>query len=41
MPTSRFGIRSIPTLAKLRRGEEVGRVAGARLATQIVQFATG
>jgi thioredoxin-like negative regulator of GroEL len=41
MPTSRFGIGSIPTLAKLRRGEEVGRVGGARPAGQIVQFAAG
>jgi thioredoxin 2 len=38
---SRFGIRSIPTLVKLRRGEEVARVAGARPAGQIVQFAQG
>jgi len=36
---SRFGIRSIPTLVKLQRGQEVGRVAGARPAGQIVQFA--
>jgi thioredoxin 2 len=38
---SRFGIRSIPTLVKLRHGREVGRVAGARPAGQIVQFADG
>ena len=38
---SRFGIRSIPTLVKLQRGQEVGRVAGARPAGQIVQFAQG
>ena len=38
---ARFGIRSIPTLVKLRRGEEVARVAGARPAGQIVQFAAG
>ena len=36
---SRFGIRSIPTLLKLQRGQEVARVAGARPAGQIVQFA--
>ncbi len=36
---SRFGIRSIPTLVKLQRGQEVGRVAGVRPAGQIVQFA--
>jgi thioredoxin 2 len=38
---SRFGIRSIPTLVKLQGGQEVGRVAGARPAGQIVQFAGG
>ena len=38
---SRFGIRSIPTLVKLQRGQEVARVAGARAAGQIVQFAQG
>lgn len=38
---SRFGIRSIPTLVKLQRGQEVSRVAGARPAGQIVQFAQG
>jgi thioredoxin 2 len=38
---SRFGIRSIPTLVKLQRGEETARVAGARPAGQIVQFAGG
>jgi thioredoxin 2 len=38
---SRFGIRSIPTLVKLERGREVSRVAGARPAGQIVQFAAG
>ena len=38
---SRFGIRSIPTLVKLQRGNEVARVAGARPAGQIVQFAQG
>jgi thioredoxin 2 len=36
---ARFGIRSIPTLVKLQRGHEVARVAGARPAGQIVQFA--
>ena len=38
---SRFGIRSIPTLVKLDHGREVARVAGARPAGQIVQFAQG
>jgi thioredoxin 2 len=38
---SRFGIRSIPTLVKLQHGREVARVAGARPAGQIVQFAAG
>ena len=38
---SRFGIRSIPTLVKLDHGREVSRVAGARPAGQIVQFAQG
>ena len=36
---SRFGIRSIPTLVKLDHGREVSRLAGARPAGQIVQFA--
>jgi thioredoxin 2 len=39
--SARFGIRSIPTLVKLQRGQEVSRVAGARPAGQIVQFAQG
>jgi thioredoxin 2 len=39
--SARFGIRSIPTLVKLQRGQEVARVAGARPAGQIVQFAQG
>ena len=38
---ARFGIRSIPTLVRLQRGKEVARVAGARPAAQIVQFAQG
>ena len=38
---ARFGIRSIPTLVKLQRGKETARVAGARPAGQIVQFAQG
>lgn len=38
---ARFGIRSIPTLVKLDHGREVARVAGARPAGQIVQFAQG
>jgi thioredoxin 2 len=39
--SARFGVRSIPTLVKLQRGNEVARVAGARPAGQIVQFAQG
>jgi thioredoxin 2 len=39
--SARFGVRSIPTLVKLQRGNEVARVAGARPAGQIVQFAGG
>ena len=39
--SARFAIRSIPTLLKLHRGAEVARVAGARPAAQIVQFASG
>jgi thioredoxin 2 len=39
--SARFGIRSIPTLVKLDHGTEVSRVAGARPAGQIVQFARG
>lgn len=38
---ARFGIRSIPTLVKLDHGREVARVAGARPAGQIIQFAGG
>ena len=38
---ARFGIRSIPTLVKLNQGQEVARVAGARPAGQIAQFAVG
>jgi thioredoxin 2 len=37
---ARFGIRSIPTLVKLQRGVEAGRLAGARPAADIVRFAT-
>ena len=33
---ARFGIRSIPTMVKLRGGTEVGRVAGAQQKAQIV-----
>ncbi len=39
--SARFGVRSIPTLVRLQRGNEVARVAGARPAGQIVQFAQG
>ena len=38
---ARFGIRSIPTLVRLDHGREMARVAGARPAGQIVQFARG
>jgi thioredoxin 2 len=38
---SRFGIRSIPTLVKLQRGAEAGRLAGARPASDITRFAGG
>ena len=37
--SSAYGIRSIPTLVKLQGGQEVARVAGARPAGQIAQFA--
>jgi thioredoxin 2 len=36
---ARFGIRSIPTLVKLQRGAEAGRMAGARPAADIARFA--
>lgn len=36
--SSRFGIRSIPTLLKLQGGREVARAAGARSAEQIVAW---
>ena len=36
---SRFAIRSIPTLVRLERGQEVGRQSGAIAAGQIVAFA--
>ncbi|MBN8727905.1 MAG: thioredoxin TrxC [Xanthomonadales bacterium] len=36
---TRFGIRSIPTLVLIRRGEELARQSGAMSATQIVQWA--
>jgi thioredoxin 2 len=36
---SRFGIRSIPTLALFRRGQEVARQAGAMGAQDIVRWA--
>jgi len=38
---ARFGIRSIPTLVKLQRGAEAGRLSGARPAGDIVRFAGG
>lgn len=36
---TRFGIRSIPTLVLIRRGEELARQSGALSAAQIVQWA--
>jgi thioredoxin 2 len=36
---SRFGIRSIPTLVRLERGQETQRQSGAVAAAQIVAFA--
>ena len=38
--SSRFGIRSIPTLVKLDHGRELSRRSGALPAGQIVAFAT-
>lgn len=37
--SARYGIRSIPTLVKLARGQEVQRVSGALPAAQIVAIA--
>lgn len=37
---ARFGIRSIPTLVRLERGQEAGRQSGALPAGQIVSLAT-
>ena len=39
LTSSRFGIRSIPTLVKLDHGRELGRRSGALPAGQIVAFA--
>ena len=39
LTSSRFGIRSIPTLVKLDHGRELGRHSGALPAGQIVAFA--
>ena len=36
---ARYGIRSIPTLIKFRKGQEVSRLAGARDARSIAQWA--
>lgn len=36
---ARFAIRSLPTLVKLQRGKETSRLAGARPARDIIQFA--
>jgi thioredoxin 2 len=38
---ARFGIRSIPTLLKLSKGEEAARHSGATNAARIVAFAGG
>ena len=38
---TRFGIRSIPTLVLIRRGEELARQSGALSGAQIVQWARG
>jgi thioredoxin 2 len=38
---ARYGIRSIPTLVKLQRGQERSRASGARPAEQIVAWAAG
>ena len=38
---SRFGIRSIPTLAVFRGGKEVARTSGARPAAEIEKFVDG
>ena len=35
----RFGIRSIPTIALFRNGQETARIAGARPATDLERFA--
>ena len=37
---ARFAIRSIPTLVRLQRGQEVARQSGALPAAQIVRFAS-
>ena len=36
---TRFAIRSLPTVVRLQRGREAGRLAGARPASDLVQFA--
>jgi thioredoxin 2 len=38
---ARFAIRSIPTLVRLQRGVEAGRLSGVRPASDIVHFAIG
>lgn len=35
----RFGVRSIPTVALAARGRELGRIAGARSAAELVRWA--
>lgn len=37
---ARFGVQSIPTLAVIYRGRELGRVSGARPAADIERFVT-
>jgi thioredoxin 2 len=39
--SSRFSIRSIPTMVKLQNGREVDRVSGAMAASQVAAWATG
>jgi thioredoxin 2 len=39
--SARFGIRGIPLLIRFDKGREAGRLAGARPAAQIADFAAG
>lgn len=38
---ARFGIRSIPTLIKLRAGQEIARITGATTAERIIAWVKG